>query len=59
MKATDSLMLMPGFYFSGIRGCVDPTEVCMKLDGDEEKLKHRLNEFKDTLIAEHGLSNMT
>lgn len=58
-KATDTLMLLPGFDFSGIKGCVDPTEVGMKLDGDEEELKHRLNEFKDTLIAEHGLSNMT
>lgn len=58
-KATDTLMLLPGFDFSDIRGCIDPTEVGMKLDGDEEELKHRLYEFKDTLIAEHGLSNMT
>lgn len=58
-KATDTLILLPEFDFSGIKGCVDPTEVGMKLDGDEEELKHRLNEFKDTLIAEHGLSNIT
>lgn len=58
-KATDTLILLPGFDFSDIRGCIDSTEVGMKIDGDEEELKHRLNEFKDTIISEHGLSNMT
>ena len=58
-KATDTLMLLPGFDFGSIRGCIDATEVGMKLDGDVDELKHRLNEFKDTLITEHGLSELT
>lgn len=58
-KATDTLILLPGFDFSEIKGCVDPTEVGIKLDGDEEELKHRLNELKDILIGEHNLPKIT
>jgi len=58
-KAADTLLLLPGFNFGDIKGCIDPTEIGIKLDGDREELKHRLNELKDTLIEEHGLQPLT
>lgn len=58
-KATDTLMLLPGFEFADIKGCIDPTEIGIKLDGDEEELRHRLNELKDALIEEHDLLPIT
>lgn len=54
-KATDTLILLPGFNFSDIKGCIDPTQIGIKIDGDEEELKHRLNELKDVLLKEHSL----
>lgn len=54
-KATDTLMLLPGFDFGDIKGCIDSTKIGIKLDGDEEELKHRLNELKDVLLKEHSL----
>lgn len=58
-KTTDTLMLLPGFGFKDIEGCIDPTTIGMKLDGDEEELKHRLNELKDTLLNEYSLQSIT
>lgn len=54
-KASDTLLLLPGFSFSDIEGCVDPREMGISFGADDAELKHRLNEFKDTLISEHGL----
>ena len=54
-KATDTILLLPGFGFSDVKGCVDPREVGISFDMDEPELKHRLNELKDTLISEHHL----
>lgn len=58
-KATDTLLLLPGFGFDDIEGCVDPREMGIGFSMDDAELKHRLNEFKDTLIAEHGLPSIT
>lgn len=58
-KATDTLLLLPGFDFKDIKGCIDPTEVGIRLEGDDEELKHRLNELKNTLISEFSLSQMS
>lgn len=54
-KATDTLLLLPGFTFNEISGCVDSRQIGISFDADEAELKHRLNEFKDTLVAEHSL----
>ena len=54
-KATDSLLLLPEFDFNDIKGCVDSTEIGIKLDGAEDELKHRLGELKDTLVSEYSL----
>mgnify|MGYP002625735633 CR=1 FL=1 len=58
-KASDTLLLLPGFDFSEIKGCVDPREMGISFGMDDLELKHRLNEFKDTLISEHHLSDIT
>ena len=58
-KATDTLLLLPGFGFSDIQGCVDPREMGISFGMEEAELKHRLNEFKDTLISEHHLPAVT
>ncbi len=54
-KTTETIILLPQFDFSDIKGCIDSTKIGIKLDGDEEELKHRLNELKDTLITEYKL----
>ena len=56
-KASDTLLLLPGFKFEDIKGCIDPTEIGIKLDGDDAELKHRLGELKDTLVLEHNLNS--
>ena len=58
-RATGTLILLPGFDFKDIRGCVDPTEIGIKLDSDKDELKHRLGELKDTLIAEYSLPSFS
>ena len=54
-KATDTLLLLPGFEFDEIKGCVDPRKVGISFGMDDAELKHRLNEFKDELVTEHHL----
>ena len=56
---TDTLLLLPGFDFPDIKGCIDPTEAGIKLDGAECELKFRLDELKDILITEHSLQPIT
>ncbi len=58
-KATDTLLLLPGFKFSEIEGCINPREMGISFGAEDEELKHRLNEFKDTLIVEHHLQPIT
>ena len=58
-KAADTLLLLPGFGFDDIDGCVDKTEVGISFSMDDEELGHRLNLFKDTLIQEHNLPQIT
>lgn len=58
-KATDTLLLLPGFSFNDVEGCVDPREVGISFEVDDTELKHRLNELKDTLISEHKLPMVT
>ena len=58
-KSADTLLLLPGFKFDDIDGCIDPREMGISFGMDDEELKHRLNEFKDTLIQEHQLPTIT
>ena len=59
MKTTYTLMLLPGFQFSDIRGCIDSTEMGISFNSDEGELKHRLNELKDTFVSEYGLPSIS
>ena len=58
-KATDTLLLLPGFEFDEIKGCIDPQKVGISFGMDDDELKHRLNEFKDELVSEHHLQSIT
>lgn len=43
--------LLPGFQFNQLDGCIDKTQIAIKLDdSDNRTLKYRLSEFKDELI---------
>lgn len=49
------LLLLPGFDFKDIEGCVNSRKIGISFSTDDEELKHRLNEFKDTLVSEYEL----
>ena len=55
MKQQWSGVLLPGFDFNEITGCIDPQQIGIKLDGDKDELKHRLGELKDNIIDELSL----
>ena len=58
-KATDTLLLLPGFSTNDIKGCIDSQKMGICFSTSDDELKHRLNEFKDTLLYEHKLPNIT
>lgn len=55
MKQKWDGILLPNFSFTDIAGCIDCTQISIKLDGDIEELKHRLGELKDNIVDEFGL----
>ena len=56
MKQKWTAILLPGFEFRNISGCIDPQQISIKLDDqDRETLIFRLEEFKNNLISEFGL----
>ncbi len=59
MKQKWDGILLPGFDFSDITGCMDAGQIAIKLDGDNEELKHRLGELKDDIITEFQLPKLT
>lgn len=59
MKQKWTGVLLPGFGFSDIDGCIDPRQISIKLDGEKEELKHRLGELKDTLIKEFDIKTIS
>lgn len=60
MKQKWSAILLPGFGFGEISGCIDPSQIGIKLDdSDVTTLKYRLGELKDMLTAEFGLRSMS
>ena len=53
MKHKWTGVLLPGFYFNQLDGCIDKTQIAIKLDdSDIRTLKYRLGEFKDELTKE-------
>lgn len=60
MKQKWSAILLPGFGFGEIAGCIDPTQIGIKLnDSDLQTLKYRVGELKDNLISEFGLRGIS
>ena len=60
MKQKWSAILLPGFGFNEVAGCIDPTQIGIKLDdSDLATLKFRLEELKDMLTSEFNLRNMS
>ncbi len=51
-------ILLPGFNFSQIKGAINPNQISIKLDSDEDELKQRLNELKDNLTEKFGLTKI-
>lgn len=52
-------ILLPGFSFDDITGCIDKTRIGIKLDDtDKDTLNYRLEELKDILVEEFGLRSM-
>lgn len=59
MKQKWDGILLPGFSFSEIAGCIDSSQIGIKLDGDIDELKHRLGELKDDIVEEFGLRSVS
>lgn len=60
MKQDWTAILLPGFGFEEIRGCIDSTQIGIKLDdADSSALKFRLEELKNVLTSEFGLRSLS
>ena len=57
-KATYSMLLLPGFGFGDIKGCINSRRIGISFGSSEEELKHRLNELKEKLVSEHNLQTI-
>lgn len=52
-------LLLPGFTFNKLAGCIDKNQICIKLDDpDIITLKQRLRQFRDDIIKEFGLESI-
>lgn len=56
LKTKYDTILLPGFEYRDIKGAVNPNQISMKLDGNEDVLKQHLNELKDKLVSEFDLT---
>lgn len=60
MKQKWSAVLLPGFGFDEIAGCIDSDQIGIKLDdSDIATLKFRLEELKEELTTEFNLQSMS
>lgn len=60
MKHSWTGLLLPGFGFSSIKGCIDTTQISIKLDdADRATLNYRLEELKNNLTHEFRLRDMS
>ena len=57
-KKAYTSILLPGFEFSKIRGAINPYKMAISLDSNEEELKQRLNELKDSFMEKFGLNKV-
>lgn len=56
MATHKDLLLLPGFRFEDIKGCIDRNTVGISLDSEDKLLKTRLGKLKNSLISEFNLS---
>ena len=60
MKQKWTGLLLPGFSFDQLDGCIDKTQISIKLDdADTRTLNFRLGELKNEIIAEFGLRTIS
>ena len=58
-RATETILLLPGFDASKVEGCIDSRKMAINCNSDESELKHRLDEFKDVLVSEYNIPNLS
>lgn len=51
-------ILLPGFNYSEINGAIDPRDIALKLDADEDEVNQRLLELCDMLSDEFQLNRI-
>lgn len=49
-------ILLPQFDFKDVKGVIGQMEISIKLDAEKYELKTRLNELRNTLVGQFGLS---
>lgn len=59
MKQKWDGILLPGFDYSDVCGCIDALQISIKLDGDIDELKHHLFELKSDIIEEFELREIS
>lgn len=60
MKHDWTGVLLPEFNFSDIKGCIDATQISIKLDdSDRQTLNYRLEELKNNLTSMFNLRAMS
>lgn len=57
LQTTYQSILLPGFSYKEINGAINPRTISLVLD-NEETVNYRLNELKDNILKEFGLSVM-
>lgn len=57
-KPNVTLLLLPGFDFKDIKGCVNSREIGISMDSSDDELKNQLNGFKEILVKEHNLQTI-
>lgn len=55
LKTDFSSFLLPGFTHSDMKGVIDASSIYIQLDRDDEELKDKLNQLKDTLVDKFSL----
>lgn len=55
-RSKSTSILLPGFGFKEMTGVVNADTISMKLDGDVDELKDRLNQFYDGIVSEFSLT---
>ena len=56
LKTRYDSILLPDFSFSDIEGAVNPNQISVKLDCENDMLKEHLNQLKDSLVKEFNLN---